>query len=280
MRSTKQTPVAVLRSVKQFRCCDMEKPEAIRVSGGLVVVYSSRCPGKDSSNEDAAAIYPVYKNVSVLAVADGLGGVRAGEQASGLTLLALRNAINRIGNDTEILRSAILDGIEDANRNIRQWGIGSASTLAVVEIQGNTVRPYHAGDSMILVCGGRGKVKLQTVPHSPVGFALEAGILDEDQAMHHKDRHLVSNVIGMPEMRIEIGSTLKFKPLDTLLLASDGLFDNLHIDEIVDTLRKGPLLKSVGELINEAKTRMIKRQAGLPSKPDDLTVLAYRPSGR
>ena len=133
---------------------------------------------------------------------------------------------------------------------------------------------------MILVCGGRGKVKLQTVPHSPVGFALEAGILDEDEAMHHKDRHLVSNVIGMPEMRIEIGSTLKFKPRDTLLLASDGLFDNLHIDEIVDYIRKGPLLKSVGGLIDEAKTRMIKRQAGLPSKPDDLTVLAYRPSGR
>jgi len=258
----------------------MEYPEALQVNGGIAVVYSSRCPGKESSNEDAAAIYPVHKNASVLAVADGLGGLRAGEQASGLTLLALRNTINRAGNDTENLRSAILDGIENANRNIRQWSIGSASTLAVVEIQGNTVRPYHAGDSMILVCGGRGKVKLQTVPHSPVGFALEAGILDEDEAMHHKDRHLVSNVIGTPQMRIEIGSTLNFKPRDTLLLASDGLFDNLHIDEIVDTIRKGPLLKSVGELINETKTRMTRRQAGLPSKPDDLTVLAYRPSGR
>jgi serine/threonine protein phosphatase PrpC len=258
----------------------MAKPEALRLFGGLVVVYSSRCPGKESSNEDAAAIYPVHKNVSVLVVADGLGGLRAGEQASGLTLLALRNAINRIGNDSEILRSAILDGIEDANRNIRQWGIGSASTLAVVEIQGNTVRPYHAGDSMVLVCGGRGKIKLQTVPHSPVGFALESGILNEHEAMHHKDRHLVSNVIGMPEMRIEIGSTLKFNPRDTLLLASDGLFDNLHVDEIVEHIRKGPLLKSVGALIDETKSRMIKRHAGLPSKPDDLTVLAYRPSGR
>ena len=259
---------------------ELQQPEAVRLSSGLVVVYSSRCPGKESSNEDAAAIYPVHNHVSVLAVADGLGGVRAGEQASGLTLLALRNAINLIGNDTGMVRSAILDGIEDANRNIRQWGIGSASTLAVVEIHGNTVRPYHAGDSMILVCGSRGKVKLQTVPHSPVGFALESGILDEDEAMYHKDRHLVSNVIGMPEMRIEIGSTLKFNPRDTLLLASDGLFDNLHVDEIVEHIRKGPLLKSVGELIDETKSRMIKRQSGLPSKPDDLTVLAYRPSGR
>ncbi len=133
---------------------------------------------------------------------------------------------------------------------------------------------------MILVCGGRGKVKLLTVPHSPVGFAMEAGILNEKEDMHHEDRHLVSNVIGTPEMRIEIGSTLKFKPRDTLLLASDGLFDNLHINEIVERIRKGPLQKSLDQLVHTAKSRMLNHRSGKPSKPDDLTVIAYRPSGR
>ena len=69
----KRTPTAVLQTAKLYRCCDMEKSERIRVADGLAVVYSSRCPGKASSNEDTAAIYPVQNQVGVLAVADGHG---------------------------------------------------------------------------------------------------------------------------------------------------------------------------------------------------------------
>ena len=124
------------------------------------------------------------------------------------------------------LRAEILDGIEWANRKVTDLGLGAATTLAVSEIQYEVVRPYHVGDSMIHITGGRGKVKPQTVSHSPVGFVVESDMLDESDAMHHADRHLVSNLIGIPDMRIEVGSTLAMSSQDTLLLASDGLCDN------------------------------------------------------
>ena len=52
---------------------------------------------------------------------------------------------------------------------MRGLGAGSATTLAVAEVVGQTVRTYHVGDSPIWVFGQRGRLKLQTVPHSPVG---------------------------------------------------------------------------------------------------------------
>jgi serine/threonine protein phosphatase PrpC len=175
-----------------------------------------------------------------------------------------------------MLRTAILNGLETANGRVQSVGIGTATTLAVVEVVDYTVRPYHVGDSMILVVGQRGKIKLQTTSHSPVGFAVEAGLLDEIEAMHHEDRHLVSNVIGSAEMTIEIGTSLRLAPRDTVLLASDGLFDNLFIQEIVDRIRKGPLDQAVERLATDSRRRMLQPEPGSPSKPDDLTIVALR----
>ena len=135
---------------------------------------------------------------------------------------------------------------------------------------------YHVGDSVILVIGQRGKIKLQTIPHSPVGYAVEAGLLDEHEAMHHEDRHLIFNMLGSPDMRIEVGSTLELAPLETVLVASDGLADNVHTAEIVDILRKGPLDEATRALVALARARMLERTEHQPHKPDDLTVVVWR----
>ncbi|NIP97977.1 MAG: serine/threonine protein phosphatase, partial [Akkermansiaceae bacterium] len=125
--------------------------------------------------------------------------------------------------------------------------------------------------SVILVVGQRGKLKLQTVSHSPVGLAVEAGLLDEDEALHHHERHLILNAVGFAEMRIELGAPLPLARHDTVLLARDGLTDNLTLDEIVAGIRKGPLGEAVAALTSLARQRMLAEQPGSPCKPDDLT---------
>jgi serine/threonine protein phosphatase PrpC len=255
---------------------DMDKGALFDAGPGVAAVYSSRSPGKLSPNEDAAAFFPFGDSDCVLAVADGLGGARAGDQASSLTMEAMRAALTRgIENGSEP-REAILNGFEDANGAVLDLGIGAATTLAVVEVQGKVIRPYHVGDSLILVVGQRGKVKLHSVPHSPVGYGVESGLLDEKEAMYHEERHIVSNVIGSPDMRIEIGSTIELAPRDTLLVASDGLWDNLLTEEIVDKVRKGPLRKAVKTVAEECGRRMVNGGEGTPSKPDDLTFILFR----
>jgi len=135
------------------------------------------------------------------------------------------------------------------------------------------MRPYHVGDSEIWVVGQRGKIKLQTISHSPVGYALEAVLLSEDEAMAHKDRHIVSNLLGSDDMRIEMGSPVQLAAHDTLLLGSDGLFDNVDGETIVELVRSGPLEVAAAELAGLAQAAM---QRG---KPDDMTLILFRLDG-
>ena len=157
-----------------------------------------------------------------------MGGERGGAAAAQRAVESLAEYVRR-DRGGHSLRSAVLDGIEAANHAVCDTVVGGMTTLAALTVDGRRVRPYHVGDSAILVFGQQGKLKLQTVAHSPVGFALEAGVLDEEEAMHHEDRHVVSNVLGAADMRIEMGSELALARRDTVLLASDGLLDNLTL---------------------------------------------------
>jgi PPM family protein phosphatase len=257
--------------------------EQREVAGGLAVVASRTAPEKTTPNEDNAAVIPISDHQAVLLVADGLGGHAAGELASRMALEHMEAALHERAEesegplDAEQLRFAIIAGIERANNAIRELGTGAATTLCVAEIQGDEVRVYHIGDSAIMLIGQRGKIKFQTLAHSPVGYAVEAGLLDETEAIHHEERHLISNVLGSAEMRIELGPSRKMGYRDTLLLTSDGLLDNLLTDEIVARCRKGPLAKGVEQLMTDAFNRMERGPNGSkPSKPDDLTVVAFR----
>jgi serine/threonine protein phosphatase PrpC len=245
-------------------------------AGGEVVVRSARSPDRPGPNEDAVALIPVGERSGVLAIADGVGGLPDGAQASRVALDQLAERIVAAARDGSAVREAVLDGIESANRAVLELGAG-ASTLAAAEIDGGVVRSYHAGDSVILVTGLRGRVRMQTVPHSPIGYALESGLMDAEEAMHHDARHLISNMIGTPEMRIELGPPIELHRYDTLLLASDGLADNLFPEEIVELIRKGRLTRAAGQLFDICRQRMIEPEVGHPSKPDDLSIVAFRP---
>jgi serine/threonine protein phosphatase PrpC len=270
--------VAMAESDRVLRVFDGEMDEVVHraIASGEIVVFSCRCPGRDGPNEDSAAVLPFGDGAYLLVVADGLGGGRAGARASSLAIETLESALGEAQGAQWPLRTAVLNGIERANEAIRGLGIGACTTLSAVEVADGAIRPYHVGDSMILLIGQRGRLKLQTVAHSPVGFAVEAGLLDEGEAMHHKERHLVSNVLGAPDMRIEVGSQRRIAARDTLLLASDGLSDNLHTDEIVALLRAGPLDAACERLAELARARMHAPSGGEPSKPDDLTFVAFR----
>ena len=255
---------------------------AFEFQGGMAAVFSTRSPQKETPNEDVAALWPVGPSSGVLAVADGLGGHAGGERASRLAIETIQKSLQETAAarsdsaEPVDLRAGILNGIEAANTAVRELGTGAATTLALVEIHNGVIRPYHVGDSAILVTGQRGKVKLQTIPHSPIGYAVEAGLMKEEEAIHHEARHVISNVIGSDQMRIEIGPPTELAPRDTLLLASDGLFDNLLPNEIIETIRSGPLDEAVGALVQTAQSRMASQQGDAPSKPDDLTVIAFR----
>ncbi len=256
-----------------------DRPFRAEVPGGEVVAYRRAGPGH-AECEDAAAVVSSTAG-TLLLVADGMGGQPAGARASQLAIeeVAAR-VLAEVGEGGE-LRHALLDGIEAANRAVRALGVGAGTTLAAMAVRADGhARAVHVGDSVVLHLGQRGRMKAKTVPHSPTGLLVEAGTIDEAEALRHEDRHLVTNYIGQEGMRIEVGASKRVMPRDTLIAASDGLADNLDLEEIVNRVRRGPLLAAGEALCELARQRMERPGPSDPSKPDDLTFLLYRPSGR
>lgn len=244
--------------------------------GGSLVAYTSRSPDKDTGNEDTVAIIPWGPQAAVLVVADGAGGLPAGKKASLTAAITLAESLQLSLEKTMLLRTAVLNGIEAANAAVRDLANGSATTFTVITIEGRLVRSYQIGDSEALIVGQRGLIKMQTTVHSPTGFAVEAGFLDQREALHHAERHLVSNFLGTVDMSIDVGAAVELQSRDTIVLASDGVTDNVHIDELVEMVRKGPLDEAADAVIAKAVQRMATERKGQPSKPDDLSLIVFR----
>lgn len=271
---TQQTDMLVLNGA--FEPDQIE----VDVAGGSAVALSRKDPGKQTENEDTAAVIPYGPGAAVLVVADGAGGLPAGKRASLTAVTTLAASLQTAMDKTMLLRTAILNGIEAANEAVLGLANGSATTMTVITIEGLIARSYQIGDSEALVVGQRGLIKLQTTAHSPTGFAVEAGFLDEREALHHEDRHLVSNFLGTSDMRIDVGAGVELRPRDTVLVASDGLTDNVHLDEIVEQVRTGGLAESAAAVVKLAEERMSGAVSGQPSKPDDLSLILFRKPGR
>ncbi len=258
--------------------CEQTGPIELKVPGGRVQAFSARGPGKDR-NEDALLVAH-FEGGAVLAIADGMGGMNAGERASRVALETLVECLQHaeVGELTKraATRHTMFDAIETANRRVLDLNLGAGTTLAALILSNKSARPVHVGDSVAVHVGQRGRIKTWTVAHSPTGYAVEAGILDEAEALHHEYRHLLSNFVGSAEMRIEFGPAITVGKRDTLLVASDGLVDNLTPDEVVSSIRKGSLESAAAHIARLARRRMLEPQAFEPSKPDDLSFLLYR----
>ena len=253
---------------------DLEDSELHALGSGIAAVYTHRRPDSHAINEDCCAIIPYDGRSGLLVVADCAGGLPRGECASEIIVSALRHGVRKEALVGSELRGAVLDALEDANLKIADLGVGAGTTVAIAEITGNHLRTYHVGDSQIMLVGQKGKIKRTTKAHSPVGYAIEAGLLDPSQARSHKERHLVSNLVGMNAMSVELGCVIELSPQDTLVIASDGLFDNLHEEEIVAFCRMGQLLTMAQAMAADCRQRM--QSTGPLAKPDDLSFIAYR----
>ncbi|MBA3432671.1 MAG: Stp1/IreP family PP2C-type Ser/Thr phosphatase [Actinobacteria bacterium] len=171
-------------------------------------------------NEDAFICEP-----PLFAVADGMGGARAGEIAAGLAAAALEEA----GSETRGAEG-IRDLIIEANRRIwersvadpKTAGMGTTVTAALVDADGGTVAIGHVGDSRAYLLRG-GSLEQLTTDHSLVAELVESGVLTPEEAERHPQRSAITRALGT-EPTVEVdGFTIDAEPGDLFLICSDGL---------------------------------------------------------
>ncbi|HKK73136.1 MAG TPA: protein phosphatase 2C domain-containing protein [Candidatus Krumholzibacteria bacterium] len=241
---------------------------------GPVIVWGARRPGADRPSEDSALIHHDGDTL-VMAVADGAGGHALGGEASEAAVRAIAWTLESgEGDIRDRIRRARIEAVDAVAR----LGEEAITTVALTLIHENEVRTWHAGDSTILLTGQRGRRKLRTTDHTVPGLEAAAGRMTLDEARAHEERHLLVNALGTEEVGWETVGPVPFAARDTLLLATDGLFDNLSDDEIVAFVRSGPLEDGIRALVERNHARMFEDQGPWPGKPDDVVVLAHRPT--
>lgn len=183
-----------------------------------------------SNNEDAA-----YAGVRLAAVADGIGGLPAGEVASEIAIRALapldRPPAQRPGVDaaTDDAASELAAAVAEANRRIREAtgtdpaSHGMGTTVTALLLDGDQLVIAHVGDSRCYLLR-RGRIYQLTRDDTFVQTLVDQGVLTPDEARRHPQRSLVTRAVQGEDVAPAVG-TLPVEPGDRLLLCSDGLSD-------------------------------------------------------
>jgi protein phosphatase len=197
---------------------------AVRTDPGLV----------RETNQDS-----VYAGPRLLAVADGMGGMAAGDLASSVVITRLSEL------DQDVPNAAMIDVLDrtvaaaneelregvDANPELR----GMGTTLTALLISGRAIAMVHIGDSRAYLLRD-GRLRQVTKDHTYVQMLVDEGAITAEEASHHPHRSLVTQVLqGEPiEPNYSVREAIKG---DRYLLCSDGLSNVVSMATMGDVLR-------------------------------------------
>lgn len=216
----------------------------------------------------------------VTILADGMGGLQQGEQASRAAVRAFLEAY-RQKTPAESIPAALERSVRTANSAVyslsKELGVaeGLGTTLVACVLHEDRLHWISVGDSNIYLCRDGGLTQL-THPHVFANLlekAVAAGSLTPEQAAGHPERESLTSYIGS-ERIAEIDAPaqpLQVEAGDVVMLASDGLFKTLDDSEIRATLTGRPELWPT-HLVRRALARQVQGQ-------DNITVVTVHPLG-
>jgi protein phosphatase len=224
-----------------------------------------------NNNEDALW---VDADLGLVIVADGMGGHRAGEVASGIAVTTIRDNFkqlletdstgeitdnrfsvetNRLGFCLGMANKMIF---EAASRYPRNSGMGTACTAGV--IRENRLSLAHVGDTRCYLIR-RGELDQLTEDHSLVAEQIKYGLISKDDAAARINQNILTRSLGTePEVQVDLEEH-PLLPGDVLLLCSDGLGKELTNAQVLRTAMETPepekLARRLIEMANAAGGR-------------------------
>ena len=226
-----------------------------------------------TNNQDYANQYKNKAGKSMVFLADGMGGHRAGNIASEMTVTDLGAAwvATEISTINEV-REWFAEYLEKENQQIHRIGQdeehkGMGTTLEAVAIIDHQVLFAHVGDSRIGLVRN-GEYHQLTSDHSLVNALLKAGQITEEEAAHHPQRNIITQSIGQKdELQPDFGM-VTVEAGDFIVINSDGLTNMISGDEIRDIV--------VSDLSVEEKAKTLIRFANNAGGLDNITVVLIR----
>ena len=220
-------------------------------------------PGKvRSHNEDNVTIISNDYKEFVLAIADGMGGHKAGEVASSIAINHIEESFDKIealgtkDESIEWLRKIVKEInkkiFDHAKKHPESKGLGT--TLVIAIKTENYVLYGNIGDSSGYVIKNEKLYKV-TKDHTYVGMLLGTGKITEEDAKSHPGKNLLTRALGANDP-IEIDIFDIDTSVRGLFLCSDGLTNMLNEEQIEKVLNSNlPIEEAVVKLIKKANSR-------------------------
>jgi protein phosphatase len=234
-------------------------------------------------NEDSYGVRQQYlsnsqKNCSTIlaAVADGMGGMAQGEEASRLAIQTVLSApIPPEINHIEQWNSWLISLIEKANAVVAKEVPKGGTTLSLVYAIDRDLTIAHVGDSRIFLLRN-GQICQLSEDHSLTAMLLASGEISYEESKHHRDRNILTKSIGgnpilnsgYVQNLSHFGGDLSI-PLETgdiLLLCTDGVWDLVATDELAEIFSGDRSLQSS---VDAAIDQVLAKGA-----PDNATLIA------
>lgn len=195
---------------------------------------------------------------ALLVVADGMGGMSAGEVASQIVIDSIKSTFSNLKSlslsNPNAIKSFIKQAIVDADKEMKKHAEshpetrGMGSTIVLVWILDKTVYVGWCGDSRAYCYNAQNGLVRLTHDHSYVQELVDNDKLSEEDAFDHPDSNIITRSLG--DSGEKANPDVKEYPLhtgDTFLLCSDGLCGLLRDREIEDIMAQN---NSIGNCLN------------------------------
>lgn len=256
-------------------------------------LYVSMDLGNKKENQEDSAIiltHPQNPDFKMLVVADGMGGLMAGEEASFFITSQITNWFEHLdpqyfaAKNTGILSQCFNEEIQNINNRLYDTYRGnSSSTFVGCIVSEKETIVSHVGDSRAYIFK-QGKLQQLTKDDSLCYCQYQGGIIKQkDDIRFHKDSNVVTKAMGLKEDITPHTSTIHNSDYDTLLLFSDGVTDCISDNQIKAITTHTDIQSLAKTLVDTAKTNNSYQNhlpldtyySNIPGGKDNMTAAVY-----
>lgn len=204
----------------------------------------------------------------LLEVSDGMGGAKAGEVASALSIEGVLTGMldaAKAGQTNDKTLRAVIERVSkkifEAGKRPDRRGMGA--TLTAILVKGTTAYVAQIGDSRAYLLRN---AKLGQITHdqSYVQMLVDAGVMTPEEAERSPRKNIIMQVMGQESIKVALGR-IELRAGDRLLLCSDGLTNVLDDDSIA------AICASSNDLVAAVNKLVEQTRAG--GAPDNVTAI-------
>lgn len=233
--------------------------------------------GGREHNEDCLGKRQLENGNSCWIVADGLGGHGAGEIASQLAVQSITETFTQqpaisVDNIKYLLFQAnqrlLTAQLETPN------GHDMASTVVALLLDEHHAVWAHSGDSRLYRFRAK-SYQLLTIDHSMAQLLIRMDELNVEQLRHHPDRNTLLHCLGKDSFYVDVSKVEKLYAGDVFLLCSDGFWEYVLEQEMLDDLHSTTSLTTWLSALEQRLLNRVTKQDKL-SRHDNYTALAVK----